>query len=290
MLGHIRAASLSGVAIDAAAAHLALRRVGSALGIDVDREGALQRLARAVLAAADAEMARALRRVSVERGVDPRACVLVAFGGGGPLHACALAERVGARRVLVPPHAGVLSAVGLAAAPPRREAATSVLREAGALDAASLGALLDELVHRADAAHGAGQRRWWLRTRYLGQGHELDVPAAPGDDGAAVAARFAELHARRTGFTLQRAVEIVSARAAVIGAARTPTFGRTPRPTEAPAFDADARHGRYVDAGTAFEATVRGPATVALPDATMLVPRGWTARALPVGGWLLEAE
>jgi N-methylhydantoinase A len=162
------------------------------------------------------------------------------------------------------------------------------MRDAAALDAATLGALLDALARRADAA-GAGERRWWLRTRYVGQGHELDVPAAPGDDGGTVSARFTALHARRAGFTLDRSVEVVSARASVSGAAHAPTFGRAAAPAGVAApFAVDEPAGRYVDAGVALDAVVRGPATVALPDATLLVPAGWTARALPIGGWMVE--
>ncbi len=104
------------------------RRRGAAIRDLADRVGStMERTAEAIIAAADAAMARALRRVSVERGIDPRSCVLVAFGGGGPLHACGLADRLGMTRVLVPPHAGVLSALGLAVAPERRTAIGSVM-------------------------------------------------------------------------------------------------------------------------------------------------------------------
>ena len=212
--------------------------------------------------------------------------MLVAFGGGGPLHACALAERLGMRRVLVPPHAGVLSAVGLAIAPERRDALRSVLRTAEALGPEDVGALVASLAARA----GAGaERRTWVRARYVGQGHELEVPVQDGDDGAALAARFAALHATRVGFTLPRAVEIVSAR----HAASTP--GPAPRFARAGELRADLqatqRDGRTVvlDAGAPVPATVIGPATIVLPDATLLVPEGWTARALDIGGWMVEA-
>ena len=77
--------------------------------------------AEGVLAVVDANMERALRAVSVERGVDPRGLALVAFGGAGPLHACALADALGMPAVIVPARAGVLSAVGLLTAPRRRD-------------------------------------------------------------------------------------------------------------------------------------------------------------------------
>ncbi len=82
----------------------------------------------------DANMARALRVVSVERGIDPRGLALVAFGGAGPLHACALAEELGIERVLVPRASGVLSALGLAVADLRRDYVGPAVR--GAREAA----------------------------------------------------------------------------------------------------------------------------------------------------------
>jgi N-methylhydantoinase A/oxoprolinase/acetone carboxylase beta subunit len=266
-LGRLEAAQLSGgVTLDADAARASIAALAKTLGATPERT------AQAAVAIADAAMARALRRVSVERGVDPRSCALVAFGGGGPLHACALAELLGMNTVLVPPHAGVLSALGLAIAPERHEAAASVMRATTAVTAEWLGDLLDMLARRAVGAEGpregAGPVRyaWHARVRYAGQGHELDIACAPGDDGAAVAGRFGAAHARRYGFTLERVVEIVAVRVAAMG---------EPVPVE------------FRAAGTGARA-VRGPHVITLPDATMVVADGWTARPLPIGGWLME--
>lgn len=274
-LGTIHAARFTGgVQLDVGAARAAIARLATALGADATRT------AQAIVTTADAEMARALRRVSVERGVDPRRAVLVAFGGGGPLHACALADRLGMRHVLVPPWAGVLSAFGLAIAAERREAIASVMARADRLGAGALGAHLDALRARvADPEPGAA-RRWWMRARYVGQGHELEIPVAPGDDGEALATRFAERHAQRYGFTLDAPVECVSCRHAAVGAARRADFARRGPSTWDPA--------RREDDGGPVDATVRGPASIALPDATLWVPPEWTARALPTGGWLVE--
>jgi N-methylhydantoinase A len=241
------------------------------------------------VAIADAAVARALRRVSVERGIDPRSCALVAFGGGGPLHACALADLLGMRTILVPPHAGVLSAVGLAIAPERREAAASVMRVASGLGAKELRVRLEARAAAATSRRASGGERggrgraprlvWHARVRYAGQGHELDVPCAPGDDGAAIAARFTKSHARRYGFTLDRPVEIVAARVAAVGAAVPVKFRATKR---------QATGSRSRDAALGPNAAVRGPRVITLADATMVVARGWTARALPIGGWMME--
>ena len=276
VLGNIAAARLSGsVTVDAGAARAALAPLAERLDTTIER------LAAAMIATADAAMARALRRVSVERGVDPRECVLVAFGGGGPLHACGLAERIGTTRIFVPPHAGVLSALGLALTAERREAMASVMRHTGALADAELDAVLDGLAARVPA-DAAWRRGWWLRARYAGQGHELEVPARPGEGTRTARERFTALHEQRFGFALERDVEIVSVRHVAAGDARPVALGRRGRP----AWD-DAHR---VDDGGAMDVEVAGRTSIVLADATLLVERDWRARSLSVGGWLLERE
>lgn len=277
-LGHLAPGALSGgVALDMAAAAAAVERLAHRLGASRDAT------ARAMIATADAEMARALRRVSVERGIDPRRCTLVAFGGGGPLHACGLAERLGMSRVLVPPFAGVLSAVGLATAVERREAIRSVMRAATELDLAAVGAI--EAALASAAGHGES-RRSWARARFAGQGYELEIPFAAGDDGPRIAERFVAAHRARFGFALERPVEVVSARHAASGPTRSLQLSR--ERVRAGATAPVARGTAYVDDGAPLSLAVPGPATVLLPDATLLVAGGWTARALPIGGWLVE--
>lgn len=290
VLGRIVARGMSGgITLDVDSARAAIARLAERLGSDVERT------ARAILAIADAEMARALRRVSVERGVDPRRCTLVAFGGGGPLHACALAESLAMPRILVPPFAGVLSAVGLALAPERREAAMSVLVPASLLSCEAVAALVadgDRMLADATARRGqdnapsragTATRRTLARMRYRGQGHELEIPLYAGstarevsggagisDDGPALAARFAAAHAARYGFTLPADAEIVALR------------HESGEPARAVRFAHDA-------SGPAPGTRITGPATIALSDATLFVAEGWQAEALPIGGWMLEA-
>jgi len=282
-------------------AHIALGNIAATVmsdGVELDTPGAIAAIdalaarlgtsrratAEAIVAIADASMARALRRVSVERGIDPRRCALIAFGGGGPLHACGLADRLEVRRVVVPPHAGVLSALGLAIAPDRRTAAASVMARAEALGPADILALADGLAsrataRRADSAHNGLDVRWTARARYVGQGHELDVPFAADVPPARIAERFAQHHLERYGFTLDRAVELVSARCTASTPARDVRLARRGPST----WNAASR-----DDGSAFDATVHGHATIELPDATLLVAPGWEARALPIGGWMME--
>lgn len=278
VLGHVAAGEWSGgVTIDAELARHAMETLSKPLGVTVERA------AEALIATADATMARALRRVSVERGIDPRSVALIAFGGGGPLHACGLAERLGMSKIVIPPHAGVLSAVGLALAPERREGLTSFVMQTGAIDTASLALLLEREATRLRGSDGSMLTpRWWARTRFVGQGYELDVEIAPGDPGEQIATRFLERHKMRTGFVLDREVECISVRTALVGDAWPVHFARSPRSTSGFTIPVD------VDDGQTLDRTLVGPAIVRLPDATLRVVAGWTARALPIGGWLME--
>jgi N-methylhydantoinase A len=191
-------------------------------------------------------------------------------------------------RIVVPPHAGVLSAIGLALAPERRERIASHIIRVREMSAAELSSLLEREVSelRHDAPQDGMESRWWLRARYEGQGHELDVPVSPGDNGISAAERFVALHAKRTGFTLDRPVECISVRTAVVGLPWPVKFQRTRRSDEFASDIADS--GPNIDDGFEMERELRGPAVVRLPDATLRVASGWVGRALPTGGWLME--
>ena len=117
--------------------------------------------------------------------------------------------------------------------------------------------------------------------RYVGQGHELDIPVFPEDDGETLVARFVQHHVQRAGFSLAREVEAISIRTALVGEPWPVQFAR-PESFTTPADG--------VDDGTRFERTVAGPAVVQLPDATLRVADGWTAATLEIGGWMLERQ
>jgi N-methylhydantoinase A len=181
-------------------ANLLLRRLPERLagGIELDRAAAERALAgvdpAAVVEVVNAEMLRALRVISVERGHDPREFGLVAFGGAGPLHACALAEELGIETVLVPAAAGVLSALGLAASDERRDRVASYV-----LPLAEVGAAELDVEGEADL-------------RYSGQSFELTV-ALGGD----LAERFHRAHEERYGYAdRSREVELVAVRTAEV--------------------------------------------------------------------------
>jgi N-methylhydantoinase A len=255
-----------GVALDIAAARASIQSLAQALREKEDR------IARAIIATADATMARALRRVSVERGVDPRSCSLIAFGGGGPLHACGLADMLGITRVIVPPHAGVLSALGLAMTPERRESMASVMKRLDEWTDKERAATLDALVDQAwpkSQSPKPKTRSFFARMRYRGQGHELDVPFEPKDPRATLASSFAKLHEGRYGFTLTQQAEVVSVRFVAEGAGRQPTLRREAKPPVR---------------------QLNGPASLALSDATLFVAREWKAKLLDGGAWRLDRK
>jgi N-methylhydantoinase A len=275
VLGTIRDARLSGgITLDRDAALAAM------VGLANQLDETVERVAAAVVAIADASMARALRRVSVERGVDPRECTLVAFGGGGPLHGCGLAEQIGATRVLVPPHAGVLSAVGLAMARERRDAMTSVMARADDMETGAIESMGIALRERVNAPRGWSHSTT-VRARYAGQGHELDIHHEEWTGAALTRMRFEALHETLFGYKLDRPVELVSARYAVSGEFRDVHFARAGANVQ---WDAESP----LDTGGPLAQVVDGPVSIALPDATLYVAAGWRATALPIGGWMME--
>jgi N-methylhydantoinase A len=236
-------------------------------GLRLDRDAAARALdgagvtAHGVVAVVDANMERALRAVSVERGVDPRGLALVAFGGAGPLHACALAEALGMPAVIVPARAGVLSAVGLLTAPRRRDLVRSwpTPQDHRGLSEA-LAALGRDAAVLVASGHGeaAATVETAVDCRYRGQSHELTVPAVR---------EFHEEHRRRNGYARpEEPVEVVALRAVAV---------------RAPTVPAD-----HLPAVTRLDGEVNGPAVIAERDCTIWVADGWAARA-GVGGALL---
>jgi N-methylhydantoinase A len=203
-------------------AELALAAVG-AVGERVNLAGSAA--ASGIVAVVEEVMAGALRRVSVEQGVDPRDAWLVAFGGAGGLHAGSLARSLEMAGVIIPPHAGVFSALGLLLSPPRVDVARSVLlleADDRALEAA-VGSVQEVAVARLMEAAGGGEAArvtCHVDVRYRHQSHELTVPLEPGDRWEDVATRFHEIHRVRNGFgRVDDPVEVVTVRAEAVGTA-----------------------------------------------------------------------
>ncbi len=165
-----------------------------------------------VVEVVQATMERAIRAVSVEQGADPRRAALVAFGGAGGLHATALARRLDMAGVVVPPFAGVFSALGLLLSPPRTDLSRSVLlRSEEGLDAA-----LETLIASAPES---GEITTAVDVRYVGQAHETSVPFRPGEGWLVLADRFHTAHEKQNGFSRRTdPIEAVTVRLAAVGA------------------------------------------------------------------------
>ncbi len=289
MLGRLAAESplAGGVRLDRAAAERALSSLGAELGLSATET------AEGVVRVAAAEMAAAVRVVTVERGIDPRNLVLVAFGGAGPLHAAEIAEELEMRRVVVPSAGGVLSALGLVLSEPRRDVVESVLLTGPELTDESVRAAVQRL--GAEAAGRLGDNAAELRVthdlRYAGQAFELPVEAQPGAGVDHLRREFERAHESRYGHTAADAeLELVTIRvtAAVPGA-------DVPRAEGAPAEDRGTRpvvfRGREMEARVLGPGTAEldGPAVIELEGATLVVPPGWHAAAEPEAV-LLEAR
>jgi N-methylhydantoinase A/oxoprolinase/acetone carboxylase beta subunit len=228
----------------------------------LDRGAALDALARAgvsaegIIAVVDANMEEAIRVVSVARGVDPRSLALVAFGGAGPLHACALADALGMAAVVVPPRAGVLSAVGVLTAPRQVDLVCSWGEP---FDHAGAALALAELSSAAAAEAGEGAlTEATFDCRYEGQSHELRVGSV--DD-------FHAAHERYNGYARpDHPVEVVALRASA----------RVPAPVGLDRLPVPERQG------------ARGPAVIAEADCTIWVPAGWQAEPHDTGALVMR--
>lgn len=240
VLGHLGSnPTLSGIHLDRGLALEAIDRLAQGLGVETEA------CAEGILEVANAEMVRAIRVMTVERGLDPADFTLLAFGGAGPLHATAIADRLGIDAVLVPGDGGVLSAIGLASAERRRDQVETVM-----LPWAELGS-----THLQQMKAGSDSTAWDMR--YRGQSFELTVEYQ-GDDPAELRRLFDALHHERYGYLESQAdVELVTVRRRFIEAGVRTEFSR-PR-----------------------EAVTSGPEVIDLGQSTLWLDPGWTATGDP---------
>jgi len=328
-----------GTAATVTDAHVVLGRMdarqllGGTMTIDIERAAAaIDRVARAVkldriataagiLRVANANMERAIRVVSVERGHDPREFAMVAFGGCGGLHACEIAEDLGIRTVIVPEHAGALSALGMLMADSVRDYA------AGVLGHGDFKGILARLESRARKESPRARIERSADLRYRGQSYELNIPLKGTGGPHDAAAVFHREHARVYGYAnpgtpvevvtvrvrarqaseelAQNPIRVNSVRCETVpdllgGARRTlcaftkPTLHRGPvRPGQP-----EARRIWIADGWERVAAWKRqqlssrrakGPALIVDYGSTTLVPPGWSYQVNRVGSLILEA-
>jgi N-methylhydantoinase A/oxoprolinase/acetone carboxylase beta subunit len=273
----------------------AVGRLASRLGLE------LLEAAAGIVTIANANMARAIRSRTVQRGHDPREFALVAFGGAGPLHACELAESLGIPEVLVPPHPGITSATGLLTSDLKVDQLRTVFMVEGEIDEVRLNRELAELaaeVRDRLLADGVAESDLEVGTaldcRYVGQGYELRVPLEDGTFAEPALDAFHRLHEQEYGHAFRDPIEIVNARATAIG--RRPKIGTLP------VTSGKLEHALVGSGDTAFRRDgdltmhptrflerlrlplgeqIRGPAVIFQLDTTILVPPSWTARVDP---------
>ncbi len=277
LLGYLDAQSTlaGGVALDPDAAREAVGRLGAELGLDE------LETAEGIVRVANQEMVRALRVVTVERGVDPRRFALMPFGGAGPMHAAALAEELGMDRILCPRASGVLSALGLIASERRRDTARTVLLSGDDLSGERIAAEVSRLRRSIGEGIEGATAEATYELRYRGQAFELAIPGALRPDPSELAERFAAEHERRYGYRDPDAgIELVNIRLALTVPAPAPE----PRAAPAGRLAEATRRARF--GGQWLEAQVlrgeppsgqaaEGPCVLELPEATLVLPPGW---------------
>jgi N-methylhydantoinase A/oxoprolinase/acetone carboxylase beta subunit len=243
-----RPALASGIVLDLEAAVASITGLAAELGMGVER------CAAGIVEVANSEMVRALRVMTVQRGLDPREFALLAFGGAGPLHATAIAEELSIGRVLVPETGGVFSALGMAAADRRRDDVRTVMLPGESLTRERL----EHLTGDAD------QVAWDLR--YTGQSFELTVSDSSGDP-ARLRSLFEQEHEHRYGYSDPGArIELVTVRRRYL------------------------QPGPRIALPRSRITGLTGPTAAGLGQSTLWLDEGWTARGGSAGVIVLERE
>jgi N-methylhydantoinase A len=294
------------MALNEEAAHAAVQRLGSLLGMDVEETAA------SILDLVNFNMVNAIRLVSIDRGLDPRDFTLVSFGGAGSLHAGALSEIIGIRDVLVPLHQGAFSAFGLMTADMRVDESTTASLRSDTLSVERINDIFDRLVARtaermrAEGYPGEPTFDRTIEMRYMGQnyGTEISVPPLAGpmmkQDVSHVIDRFHAEHARLYGYDIpDEVVEFVHFNVTALGPIEKPTLPRwrptagllAPKSTRAVYFR--SVRGRvptpiYERESVPAGASIQGPAVVEEPMSTTLVHPGHTLECDPFGNFTLR--
>jgi N-methylhydantoinase A len=308
-LGKIDPAFFAGgkVALDADGAVRALQRdIGEPLGITDFWPAA------GVAEIVEENMANAARVHAIERGKDIASSTMIAFGGGAPLHACRLAEKVGIKRIIVPQGAGVGSAIGFLQAPISYEITRSSVFSLDAFDAAKANGLLARMQDAADAVvrPALGKRKAGVRIvadgRYVGQGHEIQI-AIPirtltKADGAKLKVLFEAAYRKVYGLTIPNqpvelitwSVTVASALPPLAKAGRAPKSGKTKSIRIRKVFDAAV--GKLVASPVYWRfdmdpgAKIKGPAIIAEHETSTIVGTNFTARIDGFGQIVMERK
>jgi N-methylhydantoinase A len=264
-----------GVELDGEAAAAALRSLGDELGLDETETAA------GIVRVANQEMVRALRVVTVERGIDPRGFALLPFGGAGPMHAAAIAAELGIETILCPRAGGVLSALGLCASERRRDTVRTVMLPEAEMTAERIAATVDSMIAEIGTGIAEAQPRLTYKLRYAGQAFELPVPGPVDPDPAELMEAFETLHKERYGHVdPEGEVVLVDIELALVvpGPAPQPVAGgaeAVERSTRPVYFDGEWIETPVLRGEPAAGSEAEGPVVFELPEATFVVPPGW---------------
>lgn len=293
-LGRLRGDAFLGgrMRLDSAAAAAVMQRLADAM------QCSPQEAALGIVSVANEQMVQALRKISIERGEDPRDYTLVSFGGAGGLHVCALAELLGVREAMVPAHAGVLSAVGMLATRPGRQLSQTWQGDLLKRADARIDAAFEKLAMQAvRALQGEGiaaaeiEIERSLDLRYKGQSYTLNIPWS---NGISCAEAFHRSHHSRYGHRLDAPVEMLNLQLRVRGKASQITIEELiPRQPAAPAellqvVGESCAVPLYRRDELAAGQQLQGPAIVVEEVATTWVAAGWRCSTDSLGNLLLR--
>jgi N-methylhydantoinase A len=277
LLGYLAGDSqlAGGVALDADAAERAVATLARSLGLDTLEAAA------GILRVANQEMVRALRVVTVERGVDPRGFALLPFGGAGPMHAAAIAAELGTETILCPRAGGVLSAFGLCASERRRDTARTLMLSGGELGAERVAGEVAAMVAEAGAGlDDEAEAKLTYKLRYAGQAFELPVPGPAEPDPAELIEGFERAHEERYGHRdPEGEVVLVDVELALVVPGPSPrpvaAAGTLQRSSRRVRFDGEWTEAPVLRGEPAAGTEAEGPVIFELPEATFVVPPGW---------------
>jgi N-methylhydantoinase A len=314
VLGVLNPRQIAGGAVEIFAdlATRALRdHVAAKLGLS------LQEAAFGVLEIADATIMRALRAVTVERGRDPREVTLIAYGGGGPLHAARLATMLGTKRVVIPPLPGLFSALGLLVSGYRYDASRSLLIKAEDLD----GEIIDRYSAELESTVREGLNRDGVRLGSVTLWREADMRYRTGNAvltlslGSStnqlsldvIVSEFVNRHRIAYGFVMDSPVDVVAIRVRAEAVSSVPQLGQLARlagtavtadASTAVQGDRDVYFGKRVGTlparvlvgRSSLAAEEHGPLIIEEPDTTILVPPGWMISPFHSHSLLMKSE
>ena len=292
VLGYLSSDSdlAGGVALDVDAARRAIGSLGEQLGL------AEIETAEGIVRVANQEMIRALRVVTVERGVDPRGYALLPFGGAGPMHAAALAEELEITRLACPRASGVLSALGLIAAGHRRDTARTLLLSADQITAERVAQEVRTLSEPLLAGMEGAKLEVVYELRYRGQAFELPIPGSPHPDPDRLAEDFAREHEARYGYHDPKGrLELVTIRVAAVEPGPEPQ----PKAAGGGRLIEGEREARFAGEWVSTSVlrgepqggfTAEGPCVFELPEATLVLPPGWKAAVDQAGTITAEVK